>query len=122
MFFVVDGASITAVSKNVIVNPDEEATLSCSADGNPLQDDMITWKRDDMENFDARTSVMYDKNGTSYLRISGVTRKDLGTFQCVVNNGVGNTTTKDVMLIVKRKQDIYLLAILNVILFLLLYR
>lgn len=46
---------------------------------------------------------MYDKNGTSYLRISGVTREDLGNFQCVASNGIGNTTIKDVMLIVKRK-------------------
>lgn len=81
----------------------EDATLSCTADGNPLSDDSITWKRDDFPDFDARTSVMYDKNGTSYLRISGVSREDLGSFRCIVNNGVGNVSQKDVMLIVKRK-------------------
>lgn len=81
----------------------EDATLSCTADGNPLSDDSITWKRDDFHDFDARTSVMYDKNGTSYLRISSVSRDDLGTFRCIVSNGVGNSSHKDVMLIVKRK-------------------
>lgn len=90
-------------SENVIVNPKEDATLSCTADGNPLDEDTVTWKRDDFPNFAARTSVMYDKNGTSYLRISSVTREDLGNFQCIVSNGVGNTTVKDVMLIIKRK-------------------
>lgn len=91
------------MSENIIVNPDEDATLSCTADGNPLQEDSITWKRQDMPNFESRTSVTYDKNGTSFLRVSGVTREDLGNFQCVVDNGVGNVTVKDVMLIVKRK-------------------
>jgi hypothetical protein len=98
-----DAATIVATSENVIVNPNEDATLSCTADGNPLSDDTITWKRDDFPDFDARTSVMYDKNGTSYLRITDVTRDDLGNFQCTVTNGVGNVTTKEVMLIVKRK-------------------
>lgn len=105
---VTDAASIAATSENVIVNPLEDATLSCTADGNPLSDNSITWKRDDFPDFDARTSVMYDKNGTSYLRISSVTRDDLGSFRCTVNNGVGNTTYKDVMLIVKRKSNIKL--------------
>ncbi|XP_049818879.1 nephrin isoform X2 [Aethina tumida] len=99
-------ASVIATSENVIVNPKEDATLSCTADGNPLSDDTIVWKRDDFPEFDARTSVMYDKNGTSYLRITSVTRDDLGKFQCVVNNGVGNVTVKDVMLIVKHKPEI----------------
>lgn len=100
---VPDGAIITAVSENVIVSPEDDATLSCTVDANPLSDDSITWKRDDLANFDARTSIMYDKNGTSYLRISSVTREDLGNFQCIADNGVGNATSKDVMLIVKRK-------------------
>lgn len=81
--------------------------MSCSAEGNPLSDDSIQWKREDFPDFNARTSVMYDKNGTSYLRISGVTREDLGNFECVVNNGIGsNSTSKNVMLIVKRELKI----------------
>lgn len=72
-----------------------------------MSDDSIQWKREDFPDFNARTSVMYDKNGTSYLRISGVTREDLGNFECVVNNGIGsNSTSKNVMLIVKRELKI----------------
>lgn len=89
------------------MNPKEDATLSCTADGNPLADDTITWKRDDFPDFDARTSIMYDKNGTSNLRITQVTREDLGRFQCIANNGVGNSTIKYVMLIVKRTYIIF---------------
>ncbi|KAH1018792.1 hypothetical protein HUJ05_006493 [Dendroctonus ponderosae] len=99
-------ASILQTSETVIVNPKEDATLSCSADGNPMADDTITWKRDDFPDFDARTSIMYDKNGTSHLRITQVTREDLGMFQCIANNGIGNATTKNVMLIVKHKPEI----------------
>lgn len=91
------------MSENVVVSPKEDATLSCTADGNPLQDDSFTWKRDDIPNFATRTSVTYDKNGTSFLRITGVTREELGSFKCIVDNGVGNSSTRDVMLIVKRK-------------------
>lgn len=105
MFCFLDAATIVSMSENVVVNEKEDATLSCTATGNPLSDDTITWKRDDMADFDARTSVMYDKNGTSFLRISAVTRDDLGHFQCTANNGIGNTTVKDVLLIVKRKQE-----------------
>ncbi|KAL3284555.1 hypothetical protein HHI36_018712 [Cryptolaemus montrouzieri] len=100
-------ATIVATSENVIANAKEDATLSCSAEGNPLSDDSIVWKRDDFADFNARTSIMYDKNGTSYLRITGVTREDLGNFECIVNNGVGNNaTSKNVMLIVKHKPEI----------------
>ncbi|XP_050302000.1 nephrin isoform X2 [Anthonomus grandis grandis] len=99
-------ASIIQTSETVIVNPNEEATLSCTADGNPLADDTITWKRDDFPDFEARTSIMYDKNGTSNLRITQVTRDDLGKFQCIANNGVGNSTMREVMLIVKHKPEI----------------
>ncbi|KAJ3641993.1 hypothetical protein Zmor_028460 [Zophobas morio] len=99
-------ATIVATSESVIVNPNETAILWCTADGNPLSDGTITWKRDAFPDFDSHTSVMYHKKGTSYLRITHVTRNDLGNFQCTVNNGVGNVTTKDVMLIVKHKPEI----------------
>lgn len=103
--FVVDSASIVRTSESVIVNAKEDATLYCTADGNPLDENTITWKRDDFPDFSARTSIMYDKNGTSYLRINEVTRDDLGNFQCTADNGVGNSSSKNVMLIIKRKLD-----------------
>lgn len=91
------------ISEGVIVNAKEDATLSCTADANPFDENTITWKRDDFPNFSERTSIMYDKNGTSYLKITKVTREDLGNFQCIADNGIGNSTVKNVMLIIKRK-------------------
>lgn len=101
--FYIDPATIKSVSENIIVHPGEDATVSCTAEGNPLNEDTITWRRDNYQDFDAKTMITYDKNGTSYLRIGSVTREDLGYFQCIVNNGIGNQTLKDVLLIVKRK-------------------
>lgn len=103
LYFSSDPATIKSVSQNVIVNPSEDATLSCTAEGNPLNDDTITWRRENYPDFDIKTMITYDKNGTSYLRIGSVTREDLGNFQCVVNNGIGNQTIREVLLIVKRK-------------------
>lgn len=104
-FFVIlpDPSTIKSVSENVVVNPGDDATLSCTAEGNPLNEDSITWKRENYPDFDSKTMITYDRNGTSYLRIGSVTREDLGPFQCVVSNGIGNQTVKDVLLIVKRK-------------------
>ncbi|XP_022909293.1 nephrin isoform X2 [Onthophagus taurus] len=99
-------AFIVATSDNTVVAPKEDATLSCTAEGNPISDDTITWSRDDFPEFDARTSVMYDKNGTSYLRITGVSRDDLGHFKCTVNNGIGKSSSRKVMLIVKHKPEV----------------
>lgn len=113
-FSFLDAASIVAISESVIVDQGDEATLSCTADGNPLTDDTITWKRDNMEDFEVRTTVTYDKNGTSYLKINDVTREDLGNFQCVADNGVGNSSTRDVMLIVKRK-FLFALAVISIL-------
>lgn len=84
------------------MSPSEDATLSCTVDANPLNDDTIIWKRENYPDFDSKTMTTYDKNGTSYLRIGSVTREDLGYFQCVASNGIGNQTIRDVLLIVKR--------------------
>lgn len=99
-----DSPSITRISEGVIVNAKEDATLSCTVHANPLDENTITWKRDDFPNFSERTSIVYDKNGTSYLKISQVTREDLGNFQCKADNGIGNSTVRNVMLIIKRNK------------------
>lgn len=102
-YYFLDSPSITRISEGVIVSAKEDATLSCTVDANPLDEHTITWRRDDFPNFSERTSVVYDKNGTSYLKISQVTREDLGYFQCKAENGIGNYTIRKVMLIIKRK-------------------
>lgn len=98
--------AITHISTNIIVAPGEDATLSCTVDAYPITDNDVTWSRADMEDFYPRTSVLWDKNGTSYLRVQSVKREDLGKFVCTAANGVGNATKKEVMLIVKHKPEI----------------
>lgn len=73
--------------------------------GNPLLEEHITWKRDDYEEFSSKTSTTYEKNGTSYLHVKKAVREDVGAFQCIANNGVGNKTIKDVWLLVRFKPE-----------------
>ncbi|XP_018320439.1 nephrin isoform X2 [Agrilus planipennis] len=98
-------ATIMSVSENVVVSPEEDATLWCSVSGNPLKDDTVAWKRVGFD-FEGRAVITYDKNNrTSWLQIKRVTRDDLGEFQCIAQNGIGNSSVRDVMLIVKHKPE-----------------
>ncbi|XP_047999981.1 nephrin isoform X1 [Leguminivora glycinivorella] len=95
-------ASVVSVSQNEIRNSGEDATLACTATGNPLTSEHIRWERKDY-NFKSRTSSSFDsKNLTSYLIINQATKDDVGNFECIVNNGIGDRESKqEVMLVVK---------------------
>ncbi|RVE44076.1 hypothetical protein evm_011269 [Chilo suppressalis] len=97
-------AGIKSLTQNGIANPNEEAVLSCTATGNPLNSDHFKWVR---KNYDisSKSITFESRNSTSYLTIPKATRDDVGTFQCVVNNGVGGETRQDVMLVVKFKPE-----------------
>lgn len=43
------------------------------------------------------------KNNTFYLVVRGITRKDMGQFFCVADNGIGNEVSQPAYLVVKRK-------------------
>ncbi|XP_063835240.1 nephrin [Ostrinia nubilalis] len=98
-------ASIKATGQSAIPNQNEDAVLSCTATGNPLNSEHIRWQR---KNYDmsSKTVIFEPKNSTSYLTIPKATREDVGNFQCIVNNGVGKETKQDVMLVVKFKPEI----------------
>ncbi|KAL0810554.1 hypothetical protein ABMA28_010674 [Loxostege sticticalis] len=97
-------ASIKATGQAAIANPNEDAVLSCTATGNPLNSEHIRWER---KNYDmsSKTVTFEPKNSTSYLTVPKATREDVGNFQCVVNNGVGKESRQDVMLVVKFKPE-----------------
>lgn len=99
-----DAASIKATGQAAIANPNEDAVLSCTATGNPLNSEHIRWER---KNYDmsSKTVTFEPKNSTSYLTVPKATREDVGNFQCVVNNGVGKESRQDVMLVVKFKPE-----------------
>ncbi|KAJ2943210.1 hypothetical protein O0L34_g18922 [Tuta absoluta] len=98
-------AGIKSVSQvNGIANPNDDALLSCTAFGNPLNADHVRWERPDYE-ID-HSKVFFDqKNLTSTLLIERATRNDVGMFQCVVDNGKGGETRQEVMLVVKFKPE-----------------
>lgn len=95
-----DGATITSVSENIVVNPGEEAMLSCSVEGKPLTEDHVRWERLGYE-IVAPKAVVTFANGTSFLHVKDAQRGDVGNFRCFADNRVANPTSRDVLLIVK---------------------
>ena len=86
-----------------MVKPEEDAQLYCTVDGNPLSEENVTWKAKNFKKLDARTTRKFT-NSTSYLLVHSPTREDTGAFQCIVNNGIGNETSKSVHLLIKCKK------------------
>ncbi|XP_073844761.1 nephrin adhesion molecule sticks and stones isoform X4 [Musca autumnalis] len=98
------GTTIRSVSENVIVNPGEDAMLSCSVEGKPLTEDHVKWERLGYD-MTIKTSTTF-ANGTSYLHIKDAQREDVGNFRCIADNRVANPTSRDVLLIVKFAPEI----------------
>ncbi|XP_017066091.1 nephrin isoform X3 [Drosophila eugracilis] len=98
------GTTIKSVSENIIVNPGEDAMLSCSVEGKPLTDEHVKWERVGYD-MTVKTSTTF-ANGTSYLHIKDAQREDVGNFRCVADNRVANPTNRDILLIVKFAPEI----------------
>lgn len=79
----------------------ETAILECTVDGKPLTGEHVTWKR---AGFPMETKTTFSfRNITSSLTVYNVTQEDMGSFYCVVDNGIGNETSQPALLVVKRK-------------------
>ncbi|XP_046865422.1 nephrin isoform X1 [Drosophila willistoni] len=98
------GTTIKSISENIIVNPGEEAMLSCTVEGKPLTEEHVKWERVGYD-MAAKTTTTF-ANGTSYLHIKDAQREDVGNFRCVADNRVANPTNRDVLLIVKFAPEI----------------
>nr|XP_017027882.1 nephrin isoform X3 [Drosophila kikkawai] len=98
------GTTIKSVSENIIVNPGEDAMLSCSVEGKPLTEEHVKWERVGYD-MTVKTSTTF-ANGTSYLHIKDARREDVGNFRCVADNRVANPTNRDILLIVKFAPEI----------------
>lgn len=96
---------MSGISNEVLVDEGEDAELWCTVDALPLISDHITWRRPGFS-IKERTISTY-KNNTSHLTIKGVTRKDMGPFYCVADNGLGNETSQAAFLVVKREIFIF---------------
>ena len=99
-----DPANIRDAPEFVMVSPGEDAQLYCMAEGNPLSESHVSWRREGFSDSDMeQRTVRTYRNGTSFLMVQQPTREDNGNFICVVNNGIGNESTRAVYLIVKCK-------------------
>ncbi|XP_016986343.2 nephrin isoform X1 [Drosophila rhopaloa] len=98
------GTTIKSVSENIVVNPGEDAMLSCSVEGKPLTEKHVKWERVGYD-MTVKTSTTF-ANGTSYLHIKNAQREDVGNFRCVADNRVANPTNRDILLIVKFAPEI----------------
>lgn len=87
-----------------MVNEGDNAELECTVDGYPLGTEHVMWKRGGGFPMEARTSFQFH-NATSVLVVLNVTKEDMGSFQCVVDNGIGNETSVPAFLVVKRKYE-----------------
>lgn len=101
-----DGTTIKAVSENIVANPGDDATLSCTVEGKPLSEEHVRWERLGYD-MSEKTKVNF-VNGTSYLQIKNARREDVGNFRCIADNRVANPTSRDVLLIVKCKHSLNL--------------
>ncbi|EDV59472.1 nephrin isoform X1 [Drosophila erecta] len=98
------GTTIKSVSENIVVNPGEDAMLSCTVEGKPLTEEHVKWERVGYD-MTVKTSTTF-ANGTSYLHIKDAKREDVGNFRCVADNRVDNPTNRDILLIVKFAPEI----------------
>ncbi|XP_039488124.1 nephrin isoform X2 [Drosophila santomea] len=98
------GTTIKSVSENIVVNPGEDAMLSCTVEGKPLTEEHVKWERVGYD-MSVKTSTTF-ANGTSYLHIKDAKREDVGNFRCVADNRVDNPTNRDILLIVKFAPEI----------------
>uniref|UniRef100_A0A2H1WN64 Hemolin n=1 Tax=Spodoptera frugiperda TaxID=7108 RepID=A0A2H1WN64_SPOFR len=98
-------ASIKSVNLHEVVSPNQDAMLTCTANGNPLTADNIRWERKGY-NINPNQVTFEPRNLTSTLVVKQATREDVGNFQCVVDNGIGGETRQDVMLVVKFKPEL----------------
>ncbi|KAI8035746.1 hypothetical protein M5D96_011496, partial [Drosophila gunungcola] len=69
------GTTIKSVSENIVVNPGEDAMLSCSVEGKPLTEEHVKWERLGYD-MTVKTSTTF-ANGTSYLHIKDAQREDV---------------------------------------------
>ena len=72
--------------------------LECSAQGNPMTSNMVSWRRDD---FDMTRALQNYDSGMGTLTIEALTKLDSGMFTCIGDNGIGTPTEALVELIVK---------------------
>ncbi|GFY74005.1 neurotrimin [Trichonephila inaurata madagascariensis] len=91
-------AVIFNITESIEIAEGESAQLECSADGNPLSEDTLTWRRQDSSG--TPLVSINSEPGHSILTVSNVTRKDAHVLECVADNGVGPPSVRAAHIIV----------------------
>ncbi|XP_046619486.1 nephrin isoform X3 [Neodiprion virginianus] len=100
-------AKIIRTSKSgVVYPPDSEAKLWCEVDGSPIGDSYITWYKVGSNVDLSRRFLTTFTNKTSYLHIMEPSREDIGEYQCNVNNGISNVTSRPILFVTNFKPEI----------------
>ncbi|GIY61932.1 uncharacterized protein CEXT_424271 [Caerostris extrusa] len=91
-------AVVFNITESIEVAEGESAQLECSADGNPLSEDAITWR------YQGSTGTQLDsvntEPGHSLLTIMNATKNDAKKLECIADNGIGVASIRTAQLIV----------------------
>ncbi|RWS05308.1 Nephrin-like protein [Dinothrombium tinctorium] len=98
-------AAIIKSSEVVFTSINEKAVIMCEAIGNPINDQMIAWKRNDSdaEIIPSERILISNEKGKSTLTLLETHASDIGHYKCVAFNGIGVQTETFVNLALKQK-------------------
>lgn len=102
-----DEATITNITKILIVGNGSDAELACTVNGNPIESYHVTWEAPDVPNDWNKRSYVSFENNTSILKLVNVTKRDMGLFYCMVNNTIGSAVNDSSRLIIERECIFY---------------
>ncbi|KAG1691197.1 Nephrin [Nymphon striatum] len=94
-------ANVTGITSSVMVYEEEDASFECEAVGNPATEDMISWRREGFD-LESRTKISHYE-GKSYLTVYNISKKDVGAFFCVANNGIGQESVATAYMVLRTK-------------------
>nr|XP_032835441.1 nephrin-like isoform X1 [Petromyzon marinus]XP_032835443.1 nephrin-like isoform X1 [Petromyzon marinus]XP_032835444.1 nephrin-like isoform X1 [Petromyzon marinus]XP_032835445.1 nephrin-like isoform X1 [Petromyzon marinus] len=98
--------SIRRTVSSVYVEPSGTAVMVCTADANPLQEGMITWRWMSAEGPVPLPALQAYHEGGSTLTLPAVNRSMSGRYECTVDNGVPPPARASVRLYVKFRPEI----------------